>query len=62
MLKSPYPPEESFTDRYVLIEELLRDFGYTEDLLGKKTDEMTLPELQQIYINLEYQKKRTGEG
>ncbi|MBN8233795.1 hypothetical protein JF544_00985 [Halobacillus kuroshimensis] len=56
MLMSAYPPEKSFEDRYALIDHL-RNLGYTEDLLGKKTVEMTLPELQQIYINLEYQRE-----
>ncbi|CDQ20952.1 hypothetical protein SAMN05192559_106248 [Halobacillus karajensis] len=56
MIISVYPPENSYQDRYVLIDQL-RELGYTEDAFGKRTIEMTLPELQQITINLEYKKE-----
>lgn len=39
--------------RFLLINKL-RDLGYTEDSLGKRTSDMTLPELEQISINLEF--------
>ncbi|ARI77984.1 hypothetical protein [Halobacillus mangrovi] len=39
--------------RCSLISKLM-DLGYTQDCLGKRTRDMTLPELEQIYINLEY--------
>ncbi|WP_281659107.1 Fur-regulated basic protein FbpA [Halobacillus sp. Cin3] len=32
--------------------------GYTEDRVGKKTEDMTLTELEQININLKCQKAR----
>lgn len=61
MHKSDYPPGKPYQERYLLIDQL-RDLGYTEDTFGKRTDEMTLPELQQIFINLEYQKSTVLEG
>jgi hypothetical protein len=61
MLVYTHPPEGIYQERYFLIDQL-RDLGYTEDSFGKRTDEMTLPELQQIYINLEYQRETALEG
>ncbi|WLR47489.1 hypothetical protein LC065_18570 [Halobacillus litoralis] len=61
MLMSVYPPEGSYQERYHLIDQL-RDLGYTEDAFGKRTIEMTLPELQQIFINLEYQRESALEN
>lgn len=61
MLVSTHPPEGICQNRYFLIDQL-RDLGYTEDSFGKRTDEMTLPELQQIYINLEYQRETALKG
>ncbi|QAS51561.1 hypothetical protein [Halobacillus litoralis] len=59
MLMSSYSPLER--DRHLLIDRL-RYFGYTEDACGKRTDEMTLPELEQTIINLEYQRETALEG
>ncbi|KHE66854.1 hypothetical protein [Halobacillus sp. BBL2006] len=39
----------------------LRDLGYTVDRVGKRTRDMTLPELEQIYINLQYKQKAGTE-
>ncbi|MCA0983762.1 hypothetical protein LCL89_06785 [Halobacillus yeomjeoni] len=35
----------------------LKDMGYTQDRVGKRTSDMTLTELEQIFINVEYQYK-----
>ncbi|MCA0969555.1 hypothetical protein LCM20_02980 [Halobacillus litoralis] len=40
--------------RFSLVTKL-EAMGYTEDRLGKKTTEMTLTELEQIYINVSAQ-------
>ncbi|RWZ59870.1 hypothetical protein EQV77_00810 [Halobacillus fulvus] len=36
----------------------LRVMGYTQDRVGKQTEDMTLTELEQIHINLQCQKAR----
>ncbi|RWZ55110.1 hypothetical protein EQV77_10685 [Halobacillus fulvus] len=40
--------------KYELINRL-KELGYTEDQVGKKTDQMTLTELEQIHLNLMHQ-------
>lgn len=43
-----------------LIQKLLT-MGYTEDRVGKQTEDMTLTELEQIHINLRCQVARRME-
>ncbi|WP_062512972.1 hypothetical protein [Halobacillus sp. KGW1] len=53
----PYLSHGTGGKRYVLIDRL-KYYGYTEDPLGKRTEEMTLPELEQTFINLEYKREK----
>ncbi|WP_093044372.1 hypothetical protein [Thalassobacillus cyri] len=47
--------------RKYLIHQLWKE-DYTEDPVGKKTEDMTLTELEQIHINVKCQKARELEA
>ncbi|QAS52402.1 Fur-regulated basic protein FbpA [Halobacillus litoralis] len=58
---SPTRLSEGVEERRNHLIHKLWTMGYTEDCVGKRTDDMTLTELEQIHINLRCQIARRME-